>query len=606
MKEQIINVLSNIRNNLSNDLEIKAKELLEPLNKISNKLSAVEKHPLEISSLSIEEIEKNFKNVSKELIEKLNVYKMLSQFEYLILTEEQKAEITNIMKDFNEQLDKIKGNIISSNTILKDSNSKIDEIDKYMEKIQKLYANEEYLNSDDITSIANILKDSSIPISEQTKILQELGILSIKLINSDKLEETEEEVYTIEETNLDKEELSEVFTKYGYKLEDFKARDQSKLLKYGNLLVISQILEVLKNNHIYIDIKEFSHKLTPILINSDETIISTILENIKKDYENSVSESKGNYSSFHELSPERMFTECLNAPSIFIKGKHEYKKRAAGSKNGSVVENNNSDLVYGSYDNYIKNRELLIQKGVDINKVVMKCLTLLSMSYQKVKENFDSFEFYQIPRAVYSNTLSSLKAADPLSAIDQFIELGCYEYVLSNFSYVNHRPDDLMFYRIVKATQLGEPIYSDRNTRNVELLGKISNDKKNGYSINKDNKEEAVEQYIPKFNSIYDEVVNKDRNTGPVILTYRNYFITTLEDKYKMDDLRYDFNGVIISRFKVLRIYETLMKNRVAGTYNAVLYAICKNSILTEEQYKNITDCLDRAYGSNLREVARR
>lgn len=606
MEEQIINVLSNIRNDLSNDLEIKAKELLEPLNKISSKLSAVEKHPLEISTLSIEEIEKNFKNVSKELIEKLNVYKMLSQFEYFILTEEQKTEITNIMKDFNEQLDKIKGNIINSNTILKDSNSKIDEIDKYMEKIQKLYANEEYLNSDDITSIANILKESSIPISEQTKILQELGILSIKLINSDKLEETEEEVYTIEETNLDKEELSEVFTKYGYKLEDFKARDQSKLLKYGNLLVISQILEVLKNNHIYIDIKEFSHKLTPILINSDETIISTILENIKKDYEDAASESKGNYSSFHELSPERMFAECLNAPSIFIKGKHEYKKRVTESKGGSVGENNNSDLVYGSYDNYIKNRELLIKKGVDINKVVMKCLTLLSMPYQKVKENFDSFEFYQIPRAVYSNTLSSLKAADPLSAIDQFIELGCYEYVLSNFSYVNHRPDDLMFYRIVKATQLGEPIYSDRNTRNVELLGKISNDKKNGYSINKDNKEKVVEQFIPEFNPIYDEVVSKDRNAGPVILTYRNYFITTLEDKYKMDDLRYDFNGVIISRFKVLRIYETLMKNRVAGTYNAVLYAICKNSILTEEQYKNITDCLDRAYGSNLREVARR
>ena len=42
MEEQIINVLSNIRNDLSNDLEIKAKELLEPLNKISSKLSAVE------------------------------------------------------------------------------------------------------------------------------------------------------------------------------------------------------------------------------------------------------------------------------------------------------------------------------------------------------------------------------------------------------------------------------------------------------------------------------------------------------------------------------------------------------------------------------------
>ena len=64
------------------------------------------------------------------------------------------------------------------------------------------------------------------------------------------------------------------------------------------------------------------------------------------------------------------------------------------------------------------------------------------------------------------------------------------------------------------------------------------------------------------------------------------------------------FNGVIISRFKVLRIYETLIKNRIAGTYNAILYAICKNSILTEEQYRNITACLDRTFG-NLKGVAR-
>lgn len=96
---------------------------------------------------------------------------------------------------------------------------------------------------------------------------------------------------------------------------------------------------------------------------------------------------------------------------------------------------------------------------------------------------------------------------------------------------------------------------------------------------------------------------NRDRNAGSIILASNNYFITAIEE-YKVDDLRYDFNGVIISRFKVLRIYETLINNRMAGTYNAILYAICKNSILTEEQYRNITACLDRTFG-NLKGVAR-
>ena len=146
-------------------------------------------------------------------------------------------------------------------------------------------------------------------------------------------------------------------------------------------------------------------------------------------------------------------------------------------------------------------------------------------------------------------------------------------------------------------------IYSERRTQNIEFLGKISNDSKNGYGINRSNKQEVVSQYIPSFNPMYDEVVNRDRNAGSIILASNNYFITAIEE-YKVDDLRYDFNGVIISRFKVLRIYETLIKNRMAGTYNAILYAICKNSILTEEQYRNITACLDRTFG-NLKGVAR-
>lgn len=607
MEDKIISVLNKNRNSLSDRLETELKELVQPFDDLVNRMSEVETTPLKISTLSIEEIDNNFPNISIKTIEELEMYKKVSKFSFFVLTEEQKSDISNIMKRLIEQIDKIKKSIIDSNVLLKELDNKIKEVEGIIEKVTTLYSSNGYLKSSDIITIANILKESNLAVEEQIAIVQELSLLSLTRINSNEKEDEEEESYIVEETNLDRDELTEVFIKYGYKFEDFKDRDQAKLLKYGNLSTIAGIFEVLKKEHVYIDIKEFSHKLTQIFINSNETIISTILENIKNDCENARLESKDTYHTIHELSVGKIFAECLNAPSIFIKGKREYKKRAKGPTGGpGGGGGNNSEIVYGSYDNYVKNRELLIKKGIDINKVIMKCISLLSMPYQRIKENFDSFEFYQIPAIVYSNTLSSLKAADSLSAIDQFIELGCYEYVLSNFSYVNRRPDDLMFYRIVKATQLGESIYSDRNTRDTQFLGKISNDKKNGYGINNDNKEEVVEQYIPEFNPIYDEVVNKDRNAGPVILTYRNYFITMLEDKYKMDDLRYDFNGVIISRFKVLRIYETLMKNRIAGTYNAVLYAICKNSILTEEQYKNITDCLDRVYGSNLRKVARR
>lgn len=61
-----------------------------------------------------------------------------------------------------------------------------------------------------------------------------------------------------------------------------------------------------------------------------------------------------------------------------------------------------------------------------------------------------------------------------------------------------------------------------------------------------------------------------------------------------------------VEKADVLLIIEcsTKMNDSSKGTYNAILYAICKNSILTEEQYRNITACLDRTFG-NLKGVAR-
>lgn len=598
MEDKIISVLNNVRTNLSNELETKTKELVQPFDDFADRLSAVEVTPLKISGLSIEEIDNNFVNISVEIIEKLEMYKALSKLSFYPLTDEQKLDISNIMRELIEQINKTKKYILESSVILKDIDDKLKEIDEIIEKVTALYSNKGYLNSNDIMNIVNILKDSTLSVEEQVTIVQKLSLLSLDIINSNEKEEQEEDILVIEETGVDRDELVNLFKEYGYDFDDFKERDKNMMLNYGRIESIRGMLDVLASNNLRIYIKGTSHKLTQIFVNSNGSIISTIIENIREDIEKN--KIKFNSGLSDGLSIERLFSECLDTPSMFINGKRKYKRRNGGHGPGG---GSGDTAVIGAFNNYVKNRELLLEKGIDINLVITKCKTLLCTPYQKVKENFACFEFYGIPENVYNRTLYSLTATDPLSAIDQFIELGCYRYILSNFSYVNRRPDDLIFYRIVKAGQLGDSIYSERRTQTVEFLGKISNDSKNGYGINRDNKQDVVSQYIPSFNPMYDKAVNNDRNAGPIILANNNYFINAIEE-YKIDDLRYDFNGVIISRFKVLRIYETLIKNHIAGTYNAILYAICKNSILTEEQYRNITVCLDRTFG-NLKGVAR-
>lgn len=591
MEDKIIVLLNSYRDSLLKEYEKHKKEILLPLDSFANRMMTVKSEPLKISEFDIEEIDNLFENIGIEIIEKLEMYKKLSKLSFFPLTKEQLVEISSIMNGLIIQLDKIKKDIIDSDEILKDSDNKIKSLENIILKVNALYNDTEYLSSIDIMKIVDILKETTVSIEEQTIIIQELSLMSLNKINTANKENEEEEILFVEETGIEKGKLEELFKEYDYDFNDFRDADKNKLLTYGRIGNIKEILEVLANNNLHIHIRSYSHKLAQIFINSDSDILSTIIKNLENDYESNKTRSK-----------EEMFKEYLNTPSIFIRGKRAYKRKDSTTKGPGGGSGNIS--VIGAFDNYIKNRELLLEKGIDINSVVTKCKTLLTTPHQKVKENFACFELYKIPSKAYSSALYSLTSADPLSAIDQFIELGCYKYILSNFSYVTRKPDDLLFYRIVKANQLGETIYSDRNTQKIELSGKISNDRKYGYSINKENKEESVSQFTPTFNSMYDEVINSDRSTGPIILAYNNYFIQKIEE-YKVDDLRYDFNGVIISRFKVLRIYETLIKNRIAGTYDAICYAICKNSILTEEQYRNIISCLNKVYGNNLRGATR-
>ena len=85
-----------------------------------------------------------------------------------------------------------------------------------------------------------------------------------------------------------------------------------------------------------------------------------------------------------------------------------------------------------------------------------------------------------------------------------------------------------MFYRIVKASQMNKDIYSKRRTQKVQFISSISNDKNNEFNLNDSDKVESVGQYIPTFDSRFDDVVNSNRNAGPIILAYNNYFIVSL------------------------------------------------------------------------------
>ena len=538
MEEQIINVLELIKNGQLKEIDDIESELLFPFNGLLNNLSSILNNPVKISDLSIEELKKVLPDFDINIINKLEMYKKLSMLSYFPLTTEQKNEIVDIVNNMINDLNNKKEFLIDNNEDIKDKKNIIEIIESLIDKINNLYNGKNYLTSLDIDNIALYLKLSDLSIDKQMAIIQDISLKSLELINSIKVNKEDEEVTLLEETNLSESDVFDLFDKYNYNFDDFKDKDKVQLLKYGNLSTINDILKVFSDNEVSLYIKGFSSKLVQILLHSNGNIVSSIMSNLKDDCtENKYIDNEGNS---YNVSLTELLNKYLNFPSLFINGKRAYYKSRSGGKKKIVDDLSLDDKRYvtGAYDNYIKNRKLFISRGINPTNIIKDCPSVFCLSYNKVKENFDSFDFYKIPPEIYKNTLSSLQAVDPLSSIDQFIEVGCYEYILSNFSYINRRSDDLMFYRIVKAGQMNKDIYSNRRTQKVQFISSISNDKNNEFNLN-DNKQWILILYdISQNHYVGVPVYNEEKENSIHLKSINKYAVLDEITDYNRSNIK--------------------------------------------------------------------
>ena len=95
---------------------------------------------------------------------------------------------------------------------------------------------------------------------------------------------------------------------------------------------------------------------------------------------------------------------------------------------------------------------------------------------------------------------------------------------------------------------------------------------------------------------IYDSIIGNSEN-GTITENIQNdTLIMQLDSLYKDkdNDMIYNFDGVIISRFKVLRHYQTLISNpEIDISKNVLFYVITLFSMLNEQEIKIIEQCLE-------------
>ena len=542
------------------DLEVKISNLKDILN-----------NPQSLLNFNMEDIKDYITEFEHDNLEYL---KQALGLEFFLITDNELERIKNIISSVLEKIEKI----------YQEQKQEIDKLHKEIKKLENLEEsvreiyNGSYISSEDLRILVEIL-NKYIDISEVNKLIGELCTLSI--INISKVDELEleeipdEELEIAQETNIDSNLVEALFSSYGYNIDLIKEETRNLLYRYGTLENMDAIFKLLEDNNIFVNIKRFQKQFCNILIHSNKENVSTIIELLKRDM--IVNESS---ETLNEV-----FENVLCAQEIFINRKRAFRryKKSGGSSGGG--QNNG-----GRYENFVINHDYLESLGANVLKIIDSCEEVMRMNPNRLKRCVRDFDFYGIPKESYLNSPSAFKATTNLETMDMFIELGGYEYACSNPSMLVRATNSPMFYRLYKAKEENEQVF--RKTKKSILLPKrITVESEKGYGIDFTNGSEVVKQYIPEFSTDYGLLIEKDTFDYNMTNALNDELIKFLEENYKIDDLRYNFNGVIISRNKVLRNYELLIRHGQGGKFEALMYALTKNSILNEEEFNLVFDC---------------
>ena len=255
-----------------------------------------------------------------------------------------------------------------------------------------------------------------------------------------------------------------------------------------------------------------------------------------------------------------------------------------------------NEIVVKGYENFIDMLEVLENNNFDIQTMVQKFSNIFRISAKIVRKNIKAFNLYrfQLTESRRNKGLSSytwLSAMNLMEVCDNFIELGLERYVKKYTSKLMLPKDDLSFYRIYYAQKTNKPYYKvTENTGDMfYLIGEVWGITP-AYGITSiEDAKKLCGNVTMEINEELENVLNNDDNNRIDDLVFKNDILKQLEI-YKKDIMTYEFNGKLISRFKVLRLANTLLKNGIVLTKDNLLYLITRNSILSKEQLEVIDD----------------
>ena len=397
-----------------------------------------------------------------------------------------------------------------------------------------------------------------------------------------------------ESKRLNIEEVKYLFEIFNYDFSSLKEEDQEDILNYGNLDNIKDIMVGLSTlGYPRFNLKRDGHKLVLLLINGNMKTIQEITE---------YSKSKGIY-------PQNLL---MMLPALI-----EQTKENKGEK--TIIDNPNS-YVTGRSRDYKENIEFLEGLGFRMAYIFNKCKEVLIMNHEKLLANYEKFLMYgfsfkqDIDGELTHPALTCLISSNFEEIVDQFIEVSRdgHQYIKENQSRIMNisSADDIVFYNIyasyLNEDDLGEKLIAEGpfvngNKKKLNLRGEITRYSGSGYEttpyrgITEETKNQKTMTIIPHYEDEekFLEAIKKSKNTRLYDLTVNDERLEALEQYTdQQDPIRYDFNGIRISKPKVKRIMNNLKNYGLDSLEDSLLFAITYHSIISQENFDKIKELI--------------
>lgn len=447
--------------------------------------------------------------------------------------------------------------------IIKKIDAKLALLDQQENKI------EEVENDNLIPEISNDINLPNLEKTEEDKDLEAIQI-PIEEISQEPLVENSKEVNlenklveSVESVQeLNQEKLKEKLVNYGVNLSLLSTFNSNASLNLEN---VENILSLLKNNQVLDKLNYHQEYLEKIILTQDEETLSNVIQIIK----DKLALDDVNYQTILSIVIETI-------PTIFTSSKISQDFLS----NIEFFQREQINLI-NLFDNY---RELLI----------------VETSYlEKNKEIITKYNFTlnndDVKYLLYSNNL--------LEKLDYYIEsrarekgfLGTYEE-FDGISYIKKYPyklNDISKETLIKlkyAESIDKKIFGSKpgilsgeiTNPKVDIL-EVPADVKNSYFdssyefLNLEEKENLKQEIknIMEFDISIDDVIQK------------------LDNTYKLNDLRYEINGLLFSRIKTIRLYNYLLKKNME-VKNALIFALTYNSVIKNDEYNKIVDLITK------------